>query len=107
MISFLLLTDPIAKISSEPAILGNNITISCYVHWSTKETNITWLKNDKILEINGNNKYGGGTFSYPSLEIYFLQMEDEGNYTCQASSPIGIVTSQPVFLSVISCKSSL
>ncbi|VDI31517.1 Hypothetical predicted protein [Mytilus galloprovincialis] len=90
--------DPIANISSNPVILGNNITISCYVHLSTKETNITWLKDDKIIQIKGNEKYDAGTFSY---EIYHVQLEDEGHYTCQASSPIGIVTSQPVSLSVI------
>ncbi|XP_071180644.1 neural cell adhesion molecule 1-like isoform X2 [Mytilus edulis] len=90
--------DPIANISSESVILGNNITVSCYVHLSTKETNITWLKNDKIIQIKGSEKYDVGTFSY---EIYHVQLEDEGHYTCQASSPIGIVTSQPVSLSVI------
>ncbi|XP_076106761.1 uncharacterized protein LOC143075277 isoform X2 [Mytilus galloprovincialis] len=90
--------DPIANISSESVILGNNITVSCYVHLSIKETKITWLKNDKIIQIKGNEKYDAGTFSY---EIYHVQLEDEGHYTCQASSPIGIVTSQPVSLSVI------
>lgn len=96
-----LLSVPIANISDiAPAKAGTNITISCYVPSSSKATNITWLKDGVIINITRNRKYGGGTVSSPSLQIYHLRLADEGNYTCQATNIIDIGRSQPVFLTV-------
>ncbi|XP_076105961.1 neural cell adhesion molecule 1-like [Mytilus galloprovincialis] len=88
----------------EPAIEGTNITIPCYVSPTSEVTRITWYKNNSILYIYGNDRFSGGTISAPSLKIYFVEENDEGNYTCQAMNPVGFGKSVPTFLQVLPDK---
>ncbi|CAG2227900.1 unnamed protein product [Mytilus edulis] len=74
----------------DPVVEGTNVTIQCYVSPSSEVINITWDRNNSTLDIQGNDRYDGGTISSPSLEIYFVQENDDGNYTCKAVNPVGI-----------------
>lgn len=79
---------------------GTNITLWCEVPTSSKATGITWINNGSIIQITNSTRYGGGTISFPSLEISDVQLVDEGNYTCQATNPIG-TGNQTVLLTVV------
>ncbi|VDI34064.1 Hypothetical predicted protein [Mytilus galloprovincialis] len=94
--------NPVVNVSNiEPSIEGTNITISCYVSPTSEVTKITWYKNNIILDIYGNNRFSGGTISSPSLEIYFVNEYDEGNYTCNAMNPVGTNESIPIHLTIL------
>ncbi|CAC5361161.1 unnamed protein product [Mytilus coruscus] len=93
---------PVVNVSNiEPVIEGTNVTIPCYVTPSSGVTYIAWDKNNSTLDIYGNDRFGGGTISSPSLEIYFVEENDDGNYTCQAKNPVGIRKSGPTHLQVL------
>ncbi|XP_063447807.1 cell adhesion molecule 4-like [Mytilus trossulus] len=93
---------PVVNVSNiEPAIEGTNITIPCYVSATSEVTKITWYKNNSILDIYGNDRFSGGTVSSPPLKIYFVEESNEGNYTCQATNPVGTNKSKPTLLQVL------
>lgn len=103
-VSFLFI-DPSVNITDiDPVVEGTNVTIQCYVSPSSEVINITWDRNNSTLDIQGNDRYDGGTISSPSLEIYFVQENDDGNYTCKAVNPVGIGKSLPIRLQVLPGK---
>ncbi|VDI54606.1 Hypothetical predicted protein [Mytilus galloprovincialis] len=97
-----LFEDPVVNITNiEPVKEGTNVSISCNVYPAYGVTNITWYKNNSILDIHRHERLGGGTISSPSLMIYFVDENDEGNYTCQATNPVGTDISKPQNVQVL------
>lgn len=104
LLNNLVVTGLVANTSEiKPDIEGGNVTIPCYISSSSKSTNVTWMKNNIELNVTG-NKYNVGELPYPFLHIYFIQTDDEGNYTCLASNPVGSDKSKPVQLQVLPGK---
>ncbi|VDI34068.1 Hypothetical predicted protein [Mytilus galloprovincialis] len=100
-----ILENPVVNVPNiEPAIEGTNITIPCNVSPTSEVTKISWYKNNSTLDIYGNDRFSGGTISAPSLKIFFVEENDEGNYTCQAMNPVGIGKSVPIHMQVLPDK---
>ena len=88
-----MLTAPLA-ISATPTFynptIGTSVTLNCVVTSGTA-TSITWLKDNSILNINGDSRLTNGDVSTPSLSISNVQQTDSGSYVCRAADATGTV----------------
>lgn len=98
---------PLVNVSTVgDVIVGINITISCDISSVSNLATINWMKDSITLTLNNNItkdtvKWSGGTLLSPSLNIYFIQKEDEGNYSCIATNAAKHTgRSKPVHLTV-------
>jgi hypothetical protein len=86
-------TAPLA-ISATPTFynptIGTSVTLNCVVTSETV-TSITWLKDNNILNINGDSRLTNGDVSTPSLSISNVQQSDSGSYVCRAADATGTV----------------
>lgn len=86
--------------------MGINITISCNISSVSKLTTINWIKDSMPLPLisdlqNNHVKWSGGALLSPSLNIYFIKKEDEGNYSCIATNAANHTgMSKPVHITV-------
>lgn len=80
--------------------------IPCNVSQLTNDTIIKWIKTDGSFSrtIYGSDLFRAGTFLLPSLTIITADLEDEGNYTCQAKNLNQEGYSHHVYLSIYECK---
>lgn len=76
---------------------------------STALTSLTWLFYTNIngaftgIVVDGVN-YGGGSTNSPSLIIYNVDGNDQGNYICRARNVIGTTDSATLSLTVTGSK---
>ena len=68
--------------------IGTSVTLNCVVTSGTA-TSITWLKDNFILNINGDSRLTNGDVSTPSLSISIVQQSDSGSYVCRAADATG------------------
>lgn len=95
-------TDPTANVSTiKPAVEGTNVTIPCSIYPAADVAYVTWLMDDTIINTNNSEKYVGGSIASPSLDILFVNENDEGNYTCQVTNPVGTGKSDILHLNVV------
>lgn len=70
---------------------GDSVRCECKISGSP-EIKITWYKNDS--EIKANEKYSMSFIDcIPVLEINNLNIEDSGDYTCEANNDAGSASS--------------
>ena len=90
--------------SQYSVLVGQQITMTCTVSGTPTQTSVFWRKSDNNVQtdvdINGNNRYSGGTTTNPSLTITNSQLSDEGTYTCYATNSVGTSNSQTTFLDI-------
>jgi hypothetical protein len=71
-------------------IIGTSVILNCVVTSGTA-TSIRWLRNNVILNINGDSRLTNGDVSTQSLSISNVQQSDSGSYVCQAADVTGTV----------------
>lgn len=95
--------------SKEEAVnIGDYVTLSCNISSVAELTKIVWSKNNIEFDLNrtkDDDRFSGGTLQDPSLTINYVQITDEGNYSCKATNAAEQTGwSKPVLLSVFEGK---
>ncbi|KAK3107564.1 hypothetical protein FSP39_017383 [Pinctada imbricata] len=91
--------------TSKTAIYGSNVTLLSSASGSPAVLDIYWSKTANgntsyIFPGNSSARYGGMTPSWPMLQIFSLNFDDEGLYVCYARSLAGTGQSPQVLLLV-------
>lgn len=97
--------------SGSAVVYGGNITIACSISSNPSAQSVSWQKTvngaTTTLNINGNQRYQGGTLSNPSLTIYNVNLADKGEYRCVATNIVGSGQSGPAIVDVTGSKTFL
>ena len=89
------------------AIKGNDVTLYCGFSSSSPVSSVKWLyyKNGAFRDVivDGSN-YSGGSATTPSLTIYNVDSNDQGNYMCRVTNSVGSADGSTLSLTVYDSK---
>ena len=80
------------------ALVGGPVVLNCTPPRGIPEPSVLWIKDGKILDINGKHH---SLVDSGSLLISEIQPNDTGKYECSAQSMAGTKTSPPAYLKVL------
>ncbi|XP_053679217.1 receptor-type tyrosine-protein phosphatase S-like [Anopheles nili] len=80
------------------ALVGGPVVLNCTPPRGIPEPSVLWIKDGKILDINGKHH---SLVDSGSLMISEIQPGDSGKYECSAQSMAGTKTTPPAYLKVL------
>ncbi|ETN65072.1 neural cell adhesion molecule 1, partial [Anopheles darlingi] len=80
------------------ALVGGPVILNCTPPRGIPEPSVLWIKDGKILDINGKHH---SLVDSGSLLISEIQPSDSGRYECSAQSMAGTKTTPPAYLKVL------
>ena len=73
----------LAPLTSYSPVIEENVALTCVITSGTA-TQISWFKDNGMLDISANSRFSGSTVSSPTLTISNVQQSDQGVYVCEA-----------------------